>query len=115
MDNPVLVAVLTIIGVVVVYFLVVFALAGGNMQRVLLEWKSAPRILSDAKFAAQVEKLMAPPEAEKPAKPDGTPLRVLILLQREGRLLDFLLEDIQGASDDQIGAGVREIHQKCQK
>jgi hypothetical protein len=42
------------------------------------------------------------------------PLRLLALLQREGRLLDFLLEDISAATDDQIGAGVRELHRQAQ-
>ena len=39
----------------------------------------------------------------------------LFLLQREGRLIDFLMEDISGASDEQIGAGVREVHGNCRK
>jgi hypothetical protein len=91
------------------------ALAGGSIARLIEAKKASLRMLRDADFAARVTKLMAPPEPEKPARPDGTPLRVLTLLQREGRLLDFLLEDIGGASDEQIGAGVREIHDKCQK
>jgi hypothetical protein len=115
MDNPFLVAALTIVALAVVYFLLMLALTGGDMRRIQLEWKTSLRILRDAKFAVQVEKLLGPPTPGKPAKPDGTPLRVLNLLQREGRLLDFLMEDIGGASDEQIGAGVREIHQKCQK
>jgi hypothetical protein len=41
-------------------------------------------------------------------------VRVLALLQREGRLLDFLLEDIQSYSDEQVGAAVRDIHRQCQ-
>jgi hypothetical protein len=41
-------------------------------------------------------------------------LRFLALLQREGRLLDFFLEDISQATDDQVGAGVRELHRKAQ-
>jgi hypothetical protein len=55
----------------------------------------------------------APPPA--PPKPSGEPLRLLALLQREGRLLDFLMEDVQAASDAQIGAAVREIHRNCRK
>jgi hypothetical protein len=39
---------------------------------------------------------------------------LLALLQREGRLLDFLLEDLSAATDEQIGVGVREIHRKSQ-
>ena len=34
----------------------------------------------------------------------------LVLLQREGRLVDFLNESIDAYSDDQIGAAVRSIH-----
>ncbi|HEV3146764.1 MAG TPA: DUF2760 domain-containing protein [Gemmataceae bacterium] len=54
-------------------------------------------------------------EEKKPAKPSGAPLRLLALLQREGRLVDFLMEDISAASDQQIGFGVREIHRNCQQ
>ena len=56
----------------------------------------------------------APPEPPKPAKRSAEPLRLLALLQREGRVLDFFLEDIGGASDEQVGAGVRELHRKAQ-
>ena len=59
-------------------------------------------------------KAKAPPPP-KPAKPSGAPLRMLALLQREGRLLDFLMEDISGAPDAQVGYGVREMHRKCQE
>jgi hypothetical protein len=50
-----------------------------------------------------------------PPRPSGAPLRLLTLLQREGRLLDFLMEDIQALPDAQIGAGVRQIHADCRK
>ena len=50
-----------------------------------------------------------------PAKPSGAPLRLLALLQREGRLVDFLLEDVQSLPDAQIGAAVRDIHRKCRQ
>ena len=35
---------------------------------------------------------------------------VLALLQREGRLIDFLKEDIAALPDDQIGAAARVVH-----
>src|SRR5262249_39552190 len=55
-----------------------------------------------------------PPEPPKPPKLSGEPLRLLNVLQRDGRLLDFLLEDISAATDEQVGAGVRELHKKAQ-
>jgi hypothetical protein len=45
---------------------------------------------------------------------DGA-LALLALLQREGRLVDFLSEAIDGAPDDAIGAAVREVHRGCRK
>jgi hypothetical protein len=54
----------------------------------------------------------APPP---PPKPSAEPLRLIALLQREGRLVDFLLEDLEGIPDAQVGAGVREVHRKCRK
>jgi hypothetical protein len=37
------------------------------------------------------------------------------VLQREGRLLDFLQEDLSLYGDEQIGAAVRSIHENCKK
>ncbi len=42
-------------------------------------------------------------------------LHLLCLLQREGRLVDFLKEDLQSYEDAQIGAAVRSIQESCQK
>ena len=51
-----------------------------------------------------------------PAKPvPDTALQLLALFQREGRLIDFLREDIQPYDDAQIGAAVRTIHQACRQ
>jgi hypothetical protein len=43
------------------------------------------------------------------------PALLLSLLQQDGRLVDFLNEDIESFEDEQIGAAVREIHSKCRK
>lgn len=40
---------------------------------------------------------------------------LLALLQREGRLVDFLREDIAAYPDAQVGAAVRAIHASCRK
>lgn len=42
-------------------------------------------------------------------------LHLLSVLQREGRLLDFLAEDLEQYNDAQIGAAVRGIHASCKK
>jgi hypothetical protein len=43
---------------------------------------------------------------------DGA-LQLLAILQRDARLVDFLMEDIAGYADDQVGAAVRELHDQC--
>jgi hypothetical protein len=43
---------------------------------------------------------------------DGA-LQMLAIMQRDARLVDFLMEDISGYQDDQIGAAVRELHDQC--
>jgi len=42
-------------------------------------------------------------------------VQMLALLQRDGRLIDFLAENISGYADDQIGAAVRTIHDSCRQ
>lgn len=52
------------------------------------------------------------PEMEKP-KQRNDALQIIALLQREGRLVDFLKEPIDNYNDAQIGAAVRDIHRDC--
>ncbi len=42
-------------------------------------------------------------------------LHMLSVLQREGRLLDFFSENLDEYEDEDIGAAVRDIHDKCKK
>jgi hypothetical protein len=59
--------------------------------------------------------------AEKPAEtaplqlPGDTAVQMLALFQREGRLIDFLEENLSGYEDAQIGAAVRSIHAGCKR
>jgi hypothetical protein len=42
-------------------------------------------------------------------------IQMLSLLQRQGRFVDFLQEDLRSYEDAQIGAAVRSIHQGCKQ
>lgn len=56
----------------------------------------------------------APPRAERPEQPpEAAAVQMLAILQREGRLIDFLQEDIQAFDDAQVGAAVRGVHEGC--
>ena len=58
-----------------------------------------------------VVKPVAPP-APAVKTSDGA-LQILAIMQRDARLVDFLMEDISGYSDEQVGAAVRELHDQC--
>ena len=47
--------------------------------------------------------------------PGDRAIQLLALLQRDGRLVDFLFEDIAGYGDAQVGAAVREVHASCRR
>lgn len=53
------------------------------------------------------------PVAPKPtaqARPQDGAVQILSILQRDARLIDFLMEDISAYSDEQVGAAVRSLH-----
>jgi len=56
-----------------------------------------------------------PPEPPIVADTSDRAVQMLALLQREGRLVDFVLEDVAAYSDAQIGAAVRDIHAGCRR
>ena len=52
----------------------------------------------------------APPKPQ--AGPADGAVQILSVLQRDARLVDFLMEDISAYSDDQVGAAVRDVQQQ---
>ncbi|AKU93483.1 hypothetical protein AKJ09_00147 [Labilithrix luteola] len=99
------------------------------------------RVLFDGVYAAQLQagkalpaatqgpertpELPATPEPKVLPKPEPKPipeppktdaaLQLLALLQREGRLVDFLEEDVASFPDADIGAAARVVHAGCRK
>ena len=47
--------------------------------------------------------------------PGDRAIQLLALFQRDGRLVDFLFEDIAAYGDAQVGAAVREVHASCRR
>ena len=112
------------------------------LTRIWFAWVCLIRVLFDGSFAARVfaERSVpapreatgkadeaAPPRAETPAAepaatrdgsgPTASPqaLQLLALLQREGRLIDFLEQDVTAFSDADVGAAARVVHEGCRK
>jgi hypothetical protein len=73
------------------------------------------RVLFNGKFAGQVLRGL---QAQAPAPPErvhASSLLLLNALQREGRLLDFLQQDVTAFSDQEVGAAARVVHGGCRK
>lgn len=103
------------------------------LRRFSLGWQSLLRSLSDAEYAERLGSIDDPPPAlpEPPASdpvpsepapvralgpgPADGALQLLNLLQREGRLVDFLQQEVSSFSDAQIGQAARVVHEGCRR
>lgn len=102
-------------------------------SRLFYAWVVYFRVLFDGEYAALLKsggpKALpepAPEKKEEEKKPelqkkeDAAPradaaLQLLALFQREGRLVDFLEEDVASFADADIGAAARVVHAGCRK
>lgn len=82
--------------------------------RVALEPALAAQLLAPPALAAPPPQASTPPRAAE-ASGDDAALVLLALLQREGRLVDFLEEDVAAFSDADVGAAARSVHEGCRK
>ncbi len=92
------------------------------MNRISLAFRSFFAILFTGKLPPSVAQALGfapskPQPAAKPAPPQAKPqdgaLQILGVLQRDSRLIDFLMEDISAYSDQQVGTAVRALHDQC--
>jgi hypothetical protein len=88
-------------------------------MRLILAFKAFLRVLSNPLVAERLldsvpaAETVTPPVTAAPRRSEA--IAVLAVLQREGRLIDFLQEPIDSYSDAQIGAAVRDIHRGSAK
>ena len=73
------------------------------------------RIPDDIVEAVVTKAAVATPAPAPSAEPDDLDraVQLLALLQRDGRLVDFLMEDLAGYPDARVGAAVRDVHGGC--
>jgi hypothetical protein len=67
------------------------------------------------KSSAPTPKTPPPPPPVPQFKPVDGALQLLGILQREGRILDFFMEDIGPYTDEQVGAAARDVHEKTRE
>lgn len=63
-------------------------------------------------YKKEAPKKTPPPPAKVFLPSDGA-LQILGILQRDARLIDFLMEDISAFSDEEVGGAVRDVHRQC--
>jgi len=98
------------------------------LSRIWLSWLTSLRILFDGRFAARVALLaegQVQPESPRPVPeapgkeaaqpPANAALQLLTLLQREGRFVDFVQQELATFSDADIGAAARVVHEGCRR
>lgn len=75
-----------------------------------------PEALQRTPAASKTTAAETPPVAIEHAALDADrAIQMIALLQRDGRLVDFLMEDLSPYSDAQIGAAVRDVHDNCRR
>ena len=84
------------------------------MQRLALAFRSFLCILSRGALSDELRAALGLKEPEPPAADhiDGA-VAIVSFLQRDSRLVDFLMEDISAYDDEQVGAAVRALHDQC--
>lgn len=93
------------------------------MSRIAYAFRSFFSILFSGELPADIAEFFGfikpkPQPVVKPARqllPADGALQILGILQRDSRLVDFLMEDIASYSDDQVGAAVRSLHDQCRQ
>jgi hypothetical protein len=90
--------------------------------RLWFAWVCFFLVLFDGLFAARafsVREALPEPEPEKKKLPEApavtSALQLLALLQREGRFVDFVEDDVAKRTDAEIGAVARVVHEGCRK
>ena len=92
-------------------------------MRILDAFKAFFAVLGGRTFPAEVPSLPPVPanipQALPPVPPDvpgrSEAITLLAALQRESRLVDFLMESLDGYSDAQVGAAARSVHNDAAK
>ena len=87
------------------------------MSRLFLGFRALFRCLADREFAKKLAGLFLGADEPGTAPPArvtrNDAVTLLAVLQREGRFVDFVQESIDGYTDAQVGAAVREVHKGC--
>ena len=74
-------------------------------------------ILFKGKLPASVHDIGGPKAAPEAGRDESSEraMQILALLQRDGRLIDFVMEDLATYGDAQVGAAVRDVHAGCRR
>lgn len=83
------------------------------MSRIFLAFRAFFAILFGHPLPPELKPATPPPAPAKAEPQPAYALQLLAILQRDSRLLDFLMEDIAAYEDDQVVAAVRSLHDQA--
>lgn len=97
---------------------VIYWLGARMLDRIPLPVATAPlpakeRVRPAAPAATPLPEAPRAQPAQQAVSSESGAVQLLAIMQREGRLIDFLQEDLRAYDDAQIGAAVRPIHEGC--
>jgi len=79
----------------------------------LLKGESLPLLEVEKQPEQPAQTPSAPSKPDKREPKQSEAITLLAALQREARFLDFLMENLDGYDDAQIGAAARTVHDEC--
>jgi len=82
---------------------------------ILFKGTLAPDIAQAFGYTRATPVRTPPPPPKQVAGPADGAVQILSILQRDARLVDFLMEDVSGYSDEQVGAAVRDVQEQARK
>jgi hypothetical protein len=91
------------------------SIAGAPVSAIVIAWLAFAGAMLAARASARKGGRSSSLAAGEVVRRRDPAVALLAVMQREGRLIDFLREDISGYSDAQVGSAVRAIHESCRR
>jgi uncharacterized protein DUF2760 len=95
------------------------------LNRISFAFRSFFSILFGGNLPPDIAQAFGYSKPAAPAKPAPAPkpsagpvdgaVQILSILQRDARLIDFLMEDVSSYSDEQVGSAVRDVQEQARK
>lgn len=84
-------------------------------MKILFNSEAAEALVAGSRCGHSPDAKKMSPLETKPQPSDNSALLLVSALQREGRFVDFIQQEVATFSDEEVGAAARVVHQGCSK